>query len=204
MIVILDYGLGNVMAFQNAYQRLNIPVRVASTWEDLKGATKLVLPGVGAFDHAMTLFNRSGLREATEQLVLEEKVPVIGICVGMQMLAQGSDEGELPGLAWVPGWVRRLNTDVLNQREQLPHMGWNDVSPTRDSTLFKDFEPDPRFYFLHSYFFGTAESNHQLAITHYGMRFSCVVNKENIFGVQFHPEKSHGNGLRLLRNFAEL
>lgn len=192
------------MAFQNAYQRLNLPVLVASTKEDLMGATKLILPGVGAFDYAMTLFNRSGLREMTEKLVLEKQVPVIGICVGMQMLAQGSDEGKLPGLAWVPGWVRRLDADVLNQRRQLPHMGWNDVSPTRDSTLFKDFEPDPRFYFLHSYSFDTADSSYQLAITHYGKRFSCVVNKENIYGVQFHPEKSHGNGLRLLRNFAEL
>jgi glutamine amidotransferase len=204
MITILDYGLGNVLAFQNVYKRLNLPAKVASKPEDLDGATKLILPGVGAFDYAMTLFNRSGLREPAEKLVLEQKLPVIGICIGMQMLAAGSDEGELPGLAWVPGHVRRIDASALTQQTRLPHMGWNDVELTRESALFKQLERGARFYFLHSYYFDTPSSEYQLATVHYGSSFTCAVNNGNVYGVQFHPEKSHRDGSRLLQNFAEL
>jgi glutamine amidotransferase len=204
MITILDYGLGNVLAFVNVYKRLNLPAKVASKPEDLAGATKLILPGVGAFDYAMTLFNRSGLREPAEKLVLQDKMPVIGICVGMQMLASGSDEGGLPGLGWVPGRVRRIDASALTHQTRLPHMGWNDVEPTQVSPLFKQLERDARFYFLHSYYFDTPSSVHQLATAHYGSSFTCAVNNGNVYGVQFHPEKSHQDGSRLLQNFAEL
>ena len=204
MIAILDYGLGNVLAFQNIYKRLNIPAKVASKPEDLAGATKLILPGVGAFDYAMTLFNRSGLRKPAEELVLHDKLPVIGICVGMQMLASGSDEGELPGLGWVPGRVQRIDASLLTHQTRLPHMGWNDVEPTRPSALFNQLERDARFYFLHSYYFDTPSPEHQLATAHYGSCFTCAVTNGNVYGVQFHPEKSHHDGARLLQNFAEL
>lgn len=203
MIAILDYGLGNVMAFQNVYKRLNLPARVAATPDALEGATKLILPGVGAFDYAMTLFNRSGLRGPVEELVQGRKMPVLGICVGMQMLAAGSDEGELPGLAWVPGQVRRIDASMLSHQTRLPHMGWNDVTATRPTPLMKTLERDARFYFLHSYYFDTASPEHQIAAAHYGSKFTCAVNNGNVWGVQFHPEKSHHDGSRLLQNFAE-
>lgn len=204
MIAILDYGLGNVLAFQNVYKRLNLPAKVAATPEALEGATKLILPGVGAFDYAMTLFNRSGLRGPVEELVQGRKMPILGICVGMQMLAAGSDEGELPGLAWVPGQVRRIDASMLSHQTRLPHMGWNDVSATRPTSLMKTLERDARFYFLHSYYFDTASSEHRIAAAHYGSDFTCAVNNGNVWGVQFHPEKSHHDGARLLQNFAEV
>jgi glutamine amidotransferase len=204
MIAILDYGLGNVLAFQNVYKRLDLPTKVASKQEDLIGVTKLILPGVGAFDYAMTLFNRSALREPVEKLVLHDKLPVLGICVGMQMLASGSDEGELSGLGWVPGRVRRMEASTLTHQTRLPHMGWNDVESTRPSALFKHLERDARFYFLHSYYFDTQSPEHQLATAHYASSFTCAVSNNNVYGVQFHPEKSHHDGSRLLQNFSEL
>lgn len=204
MIAILDYGLGNVLAFQNVYKRLNVPAKVAPTPQSLQGATKLILPGVGAFDHAMALFNRSGLRAPVEEMVLGARVPVLGICVGMQMLACGSDEGQLTGLSWVPGQVRRFDPNTLPHATRLPHMGWNDVSTTRPTPLFKMFDEGARFYFLHSYYFDTASAEQQIAVAQYGRPFACAVNAGNVYGVQFHPEKSHHDGTRLLQNFAEL
>lgn len=204
MIAILDYGLGNVLAFQNVFKRLGIAVSVAKTPHSLEGATKLILPGVGAFDHAMSLFDQSGLRGAAEALVRERGVPIIGICVGMQMLANGSDEGHLPGLGWVPGRVRRFEVSGLDHATRLPHMGWNDVRPLRPSPLFRGLESGARFYFLHSYYFAPASVETALAVTAYGSEFACAVHAEHIYGVQFHPEKSHHYGSRLLQNFAEL
>ena len=205
MIAILDYGLGNVLAFQSVYKRLNLPVKVASKAEDLSDVTKVILPGVGSFDYAMGLFNQSGLRERVETLILEGGLHVLGICVGMQMLASGSDEGELDGLAWVPGRVRRINVDDSRAHEsRLPHMGWNHVAPTCESELFKQLTRDARFYFLHSYYFDTLSPEHCLATATYGSTLTCAVRNGNVYGVQFHPEKSHHYGVRLLQNFAEL
>lgn len=204
MIAILDYGLGNVMAFVNVYKRLNIPAKVAATPSALEGASRLILPGVGAFDYAMKLFQDSGLRTPVENLVLRQNMPVLGVCVGMQMLAAGSDEGQLPGLSWVPGRVRRIDVGALSHRTRLPHMGWNEVDADPESPLFKSYERDDRFYFLHSYFFDTTSSQYSIATTRYGLAFTCAVRHCNIYGVQFHPEKSHHAGSRLLQDFAEL
>lgn len=204
MIAILDYGLGNVMAFQNVFKRLGIPVNVARTADDLRDADKLILPGVGAFDQAMTLFEQSGLRGRAEEMALGRGVPVIGICVGMQMLANGSEEGQLPGLGWVPGHVRKFDAARLSHATRLPHMGWNDVQPVRSSKLFIGLEKDARFYFLHSYYFAPESADSTLAVAEYGGEFACAVGLENVYGVQFHPEKSHHFGADLLKNFAEL
>jgi imidazole glycerol-phosphate synthase subunit HisH len=204
LITILDYGLGNVLAFQNVFKRINVPVKVAATPRELDGATKLILPGVGHFDHAMTLFNGSGLREPVTERVRGRGMPVIGICVGMQMLAQASEEGELSGLGWVPGQVRKFDPNLLKHSTRLPHMGWNDVTPTRQTSLFNQLEGDARFYFLHTYYFDTAGPAEQIAVAQYGRPFACAVNAGNVWGVQFHPEKSHHWGSRLLQNFAEL
>lgn len=204
MIAIIDYGLGNILAFQNVYKRLGIPVSVARTPAAIAEADKLILPGVGAFDHAMGLFEESGLRAAVEERVLGDRVPVIGICVGMQMLARTSEEGALPGLGWIPGVVRRFDEGSLPYATHLPHMGWNDVESTNGSVLFRNLHADARFYFLHSYYFDPASASSVIGVARYGISFACAVNVDNIWGVQFHPEKSHHYGSQLLRNFAEL
>jgi len=204
MISIIDYGLGNIQAFVNVYKRLHIPVSVAKTAEDFSAATKLILPGVGAFDHAMTRLNASGMREKLDERVQGNGVPVLGICVGMQMLADGSDEGVLPGLGWIPGRVRSFASNPASSQLALPHMGWNDVTPSPNAALFSGFDDDARFYFLHSYFFECQQADHAAASATYGLDFTCAVAAKNVYGVQFHPEKSHHFGVNLLKNFAEL
>jgi len=204
MIAIVDYGLGNILAFSNMFKRLNIEARVARTAEELAGADKIILPGVGAFDHAMELLDASGMRATLDQLVLRDKVPVLGICVGMQILANGSDEGKLPGLGWVDGRVRAFESLPEAANLPLPHMGWNDARPVADMPLFKHMKDDARFYFLHSFFFECESADSVAATARYGIDFSCTVRSGNIYGVQFHPEKSHHWGARLLQNFAEL
>ncbi|MBC7490252.1 MAG: imidazole glycerol phosphate synthase subunit HisH [Glaciimonas sp.] len=204
MITIIDYGLGNVLAFVNVYNRLNIPVVVAKSANDLVNATKLILPGVGSFDHAMQQLDQSGMRQPVEQLVLQNAMPILGICVGMQMLAKFSEEGELPGLGWIDGKVMKFDLLTMPRGTNLPHMGWNDVKPVVDGGLFKGMEQDARFYFLHSFYFECYQQPNVLAVTDYGEQFSCAVRRDNVYGVQFHPEKSHHFGSQLLKNFAEV
>jgi glutamine amidotransferase len=203
MIRIVDYGLGNVQAFLNMYKRIGIEASAARDADDLSDADKLVLPGVGAFDHAIKLLDASGMRSKLEDLVQGQRVPVLGVCVGMQMLADASDEGEMPGLGWIQGQVRHFKN--LNSHDlQIPHMGWNDVQPRGGSHLFRKLESDARFYFLHSFYFVCTREQDEAARASYGAEFCCAVQRENIYGVQFHPEKSHHFGAQLLRNFAEL
>jgi len=204
MITIIDYGLGNVLAIMNVYNRLNIPVAVAKCASDLANATKLILPGVGSFDHAMHQLNQSGMRQPVEQLVLQNAMPALGICVGMQMLAKCSDEGTLPGLGWIDGKVKKFDSSVMPSGTNLPHMGWNDVKPVVDGGLFKGMELDARFYFLHSYYFECHQQSNVLAVADYGGHFNCAVRRDNVYGVQFHPEKSHHFGCKLLKNFSEV
>jgi len=204
MITIVDYGLGNISAFLNVYRRLNIEARTAKTVAELEGSTRLILPGVGHFDHAMERLEESGMRAELDQMVLENKVPVMGICVGMQMLARSSDEGTRPGLGWVDGRVRSFSSWEPAAALPMPHMGWNDVQPVAESPLFAGLDEEARFYFLHSFFFECARREDVLAVANYGSDFGCAVRSDNIFGVQFHPEKSHHFGTRLLQNFAEL
>ncbi|HII4612391.1 imidazole glycerol phosphate synthase subunit HisH [Aeromonas hydrophila] len=205
MIALIDYGIGNLQAFLNLYERLHIPVIVAKTTEHIEQADKLILPGVGHFDHAMQLFNASPMRDAVVNRVIHDKVPILGICVGMQMLAFASEEGMEPGLGWIPGYVRSLKHVLAHTHLPMPHMGWNDVVADKNTPLFKNFaSDDARFYFLHSYYFEPEHSDFCIAQCDYGISFSCAVSKGNVFGVQFHPEKSHHFGEQLLRNFAEL
>jgi glutamine amidotransferase len=203
MIGIIDYGLGNVLAFANVFKRQNISFKIATTPDDVSSVDKIILPGVGAFDHAMKLLNESGLREPLEIQVKQHAVPVLGICVGMQILGTSSDEGQAPGLNWVPGRIRKFTTSP-EKPLRLPHMGWNDVRPVQADKLFESLEEDGRFYFLHSFYFDCASAAHSLAVSDYPDAFSCAVRNDNIYGVQFHPEKSHHFGAQLLKNFAEL
>ncbi|MEO6731749.1 MAG: imidazole glycerol phosphate synthase subunit HisH [Ferruginibacter sp.] len=204
MIALIDYGVGNIRAFTNIYKKLGIPVKIAQSIDDLTDITKLILPGVGAFDHAMKQLNQSGMRKRLDELVIESKVPVVGICVGMQMLAHASDEGKFPGLGWLDASVKKFDGDKISYSTHLPHMGWNDVKHVKENDILKGLEKDAKFYFLHSYYFHCNNSSDIIATTDYGIEFSCAVNRNNIYGVQFHPEKSHEFGIRLLKNFANL
>ena len=204
MIRIIDYGIGNVQALMTMYKRLNFPAKRAKTSAELADASRLILPGVGAFDHAIDMLNQSGMRDKLEAMVLDQKIPVLGICVGMQMLAAGSDEGILPGLNWIPGRVRRFPAEQEIAQHPLPHMGWNDLEIECESKLLADIEVISRFYFLHSYFYDCADKTQVAARTKYGLHFDSVLISDNIHGVQFHPEKSHRFGAQMLKNFAEI
>lgn len=204
MISIVDYGVGNIQAITNIYKRLNISVRIARTAEELAGADRVILPGVGAFDWAMSRLNRSGMRGVLDDLALSQSRLVLGICVGMQMIANRSDEGSLEGLGWMDAEVKKFDRAALSEREYLPHMGWNDVEPRSQESLFRDIGAAGRFYFLHSYYFAPKNQNMILGVTDYGGPFASCVRAGNIYGVQFHPEKSHQWGITLLKNFAEM
>lgn len=204
MITIIDYGLGNIRAFQNVYERLNITAKVAQSAADLKDAQKIILPGVGAFDFAMSQLNASGMRDELEKQVLLNKVPVVGICVGMQMLAKSSDEGILPGLGWIDGVVKKFDETTIIYKTRLPHMGWNTINPVKSNPILSGLDGGSKFYFLHSYYFSPDFSDNVISETDYGVTFASAVSKENIFGIQFHPEKSHQNGILVLKNFALL
>ena len=201
MIAIVDYGLGNVQAFQEVYNRLNIPVLIARSTKDLLNATKLILPGVGSFDYAISKLNESGMRQNIEDLVVDEKIPILGVCVGMQMLARSSEEGNLKGLGWIDATVKRFDS---SNGTILPHMGWNNVSPKSYNGLFKNIKEDMKFYFLHEYYFDALEESDVEATANYDGEYVCAVRKDNVFGVQFHPEKSHHFGMHLLKNFSEI
>ncbi|HQC06458.1 MAG TPA: imidazole glycerol phosphate synthase subunit HisH [Kaistella chaponensis] len=204
MITIIDYGVGNINAFVNVYKRVDVPVKIAKTAADLEGAEKLILPGVGHFDHAMNQLNNSGMREKLDDLVLNQKIPVIGICVGMQMMANNSDEGEVEGLKWIDATVKKFDETKIHQVTRLPHMGWNDVKPVKDISLFQGLEKEAIFYFLHTYYFHCNQAQDILAVSEYGGEFASAAHHDNIFGIQFHPEKSHHYGEILLHNFAKL
>ena len=204
MIRIVDYGLGNTGALANSYHRMNIDCAIARTVEDLRDASKIILPGVGSFDRAMELLEGSGMRQILDQLVNRQGIPVLGICVGMQILADRSDEGSRPGLSWIPGRVESFKERPACSKLPLPHMGWNDVSPVADHPLFSGLGPRSRFYFLHSYFLECAQTRQVAATSEYGQPFASAVHVGNVYGVQFHPEKSHRFGAGLLKNFASL
>jgi glutamine amidotransferase len=204
MITLIDYGVGNIFAFHNVYKRLNIPSKIAKTSKELVGAKKLILPGVGSFDYAMNQLNNSGMREKLDELVIGKKVPVMGICVGMQMVGNRSDEGKLDGLKWIDSEILKFDESLIKQRTKLPHMGWNDVIPVTNHPLFEGLEKDAIFYFLHSFYVKCNNPADSIAVSDYGITFTSAINKDNIYGIQFHPEKSHQNGEKLLHNFAKL
>jgi glutamine amidotransferase len=204
MIAIVNYGLGNIHAIANIYKRLNIAVSIASTPDELRAAERVILPGVGAFDWAMRRLNDSGMRGVLDELVVTKGKLVLGICVGMQMMAKRSDEGILEGLGWIDAEVKKFDSASFTQKTHLPHMGWNDVLPRSNEDLFKNLGPSARFYFLHSYYFLPHNPDHVLAVTDYNGNYASSVRSKNVYGVQFHPEKSHQWGIQLLKNFAEI
>lgn len=203
MIAVLGYGLGNVKAFLNIYKGLNIPCVVAEDRATLAEADRIILPGVGSFDHAMMRLKQSGMFETLEEAVIGQGKPVLGVCVGMQMLARSSEEGSEPGLGWIDGDVARIRFPQGAPRGLLPHMGWSTITPRAEESLLAGLDAALGFYFLHSYHFNCYHPGEVIATADYAAPFHCAVRRGNVHGVQFHPEKSHHNGIRLLKNFAE-
>ncbi len=200
MIGIINYGSGNVKAISNIYNYLNIENKIINEIKDFSNVTKIILPGVGSFDSVMDKINKSGFKNIITEYVIDRKINILGICVGMQILASSSEEGNETGLGWVPGIVKKFR----NSKLRLPHMGWNELIIENTNLITKEIHNGSKFYFLHSFYFETALKENTVSMTHYNHNFTSIINKDNIFGVQFHPEKSHDNGIKILKNFALL
>lgn len=202
MITIIDYGAGNVKSVQNMLKKIGIESISTHSIKEIENATKLILPGVGAFDYGMKNLASTGIIETLNKKVIQEKTPILGICLGAQMLGRKSEEGIEKGLGWIDMDVKKF---ILNDPSlKVPHMNWSHTTPNKKSKLFDNMFGDPRFYFVHSYFMNPNNPEDVLCTVDYGGKFVAAVEKENIFGVQFHPEKSHKFGMQLLQNFAKL
>lgn len=204
MIGIINYGLGNVAAFENVYKDLNIQTKLINQLSDFDGVSHVILPGVGSFDYAMTLLKSSNLLDALVDMAKNEQIKLLGVCVGMQILADISDEGSLQGLGLIKGKVRSFKKVTVNPELKLPHMGWNTIDKIAFENKLLANTAGGEFYFLHSYFFEPEKVDSCIATSTYDIDFACAVNNKNIYGVQFHPEKSHSYGKILLNNFASL
>lgn len=200
MIVAIDYKTCNLGSIANMLRRVGSDVRIASVPSDLDGATKLILPGIGAFDTCARNLRAAGFEEPLRRLILEGGMPVLGICVGAQLLTRSSEEGHEPGLGWIEATTRRFPRGDL----KVPHMGWNEVQAVQDHPLMEGYDSIPRFYFVHSYYMKPDRDENILSYTLYGEKFASAIVKDNIMGVQFHPEKSHRFGLQLMRNFVQI
>lgn len=199
-ITIVDYGMGNIGSLRNMFRRIGQSTEIASTPEDVRRARKILLPGVGAFDPAMERLEMSGLGDAVREKALGDGAPTLGICLGMQLLGDGSEEGERPGLSLIPARARRFPREV----GKVPHMGWNEVAAASPSELTAGLAPSSRFYFVHSYYVHAEERADAILTCEYGLRFDAAIQRGNVFGAQFHPEKSHRFGMAFLKAFAEL
>jgi glutamine amidotransferase len=201
LIVIIDYEVGNVASVANMLNRIGQTQNVISRHPDIiRKADRIILPGVGAFDKGMRNLRELGLIDSLNVAAMERKVPVLGICLGMHLLTASSDEGTEPGLGWIDGTTHRFDTHS-NPELKVPHMGWNYADPKRENPLIP-MGSRPRFYFVHGYYVEMAHVTDVVATTSYGAQFPSAISHDNVFGVQFHPEKSHRFGLELLRRFA--
>lgn len=199
MITIIDYGMGNLGSIANMIKKAGHKSIITSDLEEIKNATKLILPGVGSFDNGMRNLAELGMIEVLNQKVLIEKTPILGICLGMQLMTKSSEEGKLSGLGWVDAQTKKFVSDTL----KIPHMGWNIIKHQKNSHLFDEYESEKRFYFVHSYYVDANQKKDILTTTPYTHNFVSSFEKENIIGAQFHPEKSHKFGMSLLKNFLE-
>ncbi len=202
-ITIIDYGICNVKSVANMLRKVGADSQITSNPSDVVSATKLIIPGIGSFDRVISNLEKKGLLSVLNKKVIEERIPVLGICLGMQLFSNMSEEGSIHGPGWIEGEVKRFNFSSMKEKFRVPHMGWNYIRPARDHFLFKDIPQPMRFYFVHSYHYVCNLQENVLATAHYGYDFPCAVVKDNIMGVQFHPEKSHKYGMQLLKNFAE-
>lgn len=200
MVVIVDYGVGNLMAIQNIIKKVGGSSIISSDVEVIKNADKLILPGVGSFDYCARQLQQRNLIPTLEEEVFINKKKILGLCVGAQLMTRASEEGDMPGLGWVSASTRRFDKQLV---PVIPHMGWTDVTFTQ-SGLTKDFGGDARFYFVHSYHFVFEDESQVLGTATYGYQFACAFQRDNIYGIQFHPEKSHKYGMRIFKNFMAL
>jgi glutamine amidotransferase len=201
MIVIIDYGMGNLGSVVNMFKRIGAEAKISGEKSVIEDASKLLLPGVGSFDKAMEKINDLNLKEVLDRQAFEYKKPIMGICLGMQLLTRGSEEGSLPGLGWIPADTIKFPS-IANLR--IPHMGWNSVKPSTPSILTANLPYESRFYFVHSYCVHVDNEVNSILKCSYGVEFDAAVQMENIYGAQFHPEKSHKFGMQLLKNFSKL
>lgn len=204
MITIVDYQMGNLGSIQNMLKRLDIPSKISGSQDDIVKAEKLILPGVGSFDIGMSNLRDSGLLDCLQERIMKHQIPVLGICLGMQLFFTSSEEGSVPGLNWIEGRVVRLREEHPGKTLRVPHMGWNIVHAAHDKSLFAKFVEEPRFYFLHSFYCICEHSEDILGTTDYSVSLTSAVQRRNIYGVQFHPEKSHAFGKQLFENFATI
>jgi len=205
MITIVDYGMGNLGSIKNMFKYIGVEATIESDVDKIKNASKILLPGVGSFDTAMKKINESDLKEVLNEKALKEKVPVLGICLGMQLLTNSSEEGGLVGLGWIDAKTMSFKNRI-EKRYRIPHMGWNIVKSLNESLLTQGFEEfeETRFYFVHSYFVKVEDEKNSILKTNYGVEFDSAIQKDNIYGAQFHPEKSHKFGMKLFENFARI
>ncbi|CAN5285370.1 imidazole glycerol phosphate synthase subunit HisH [soil metagenome] len=203
MITIINYGMGNLGSVQNMLKRIGVPCEISGDAAVISKAKKILLPGVGAFDAAMIKMKESGLKAVLDEKALNEKVPVLGICLGMQLLTRSSEEGVQRGLGWVPAQTLKFNFTAASELK-VPHMGWNVTHPKKASKLTENFSDKTRFYFVHSYYVKADNAEDVLTTTHHGIDFDSIIQHDNIYGAQFHPEKSHKFGMLLLQNFAKI
>lgn len=201
VIVIVDYKMGNLGSILNMFKKIGVPASVTSDRDKIASADKLVLPGVGSFDNGMNNLKELALEDVLTENAMKGKVSILGICLGMQLMTMSSEEGSMPGLGWIDASTKRFRP--ADPRLKVPHMGWNVIAQKKDSPLLSGMYEEPRFYFVHSYRVFCADAADVLATTHYGDEFVSAFERDNILGVQFHPEKSHRFGMKLLKNFAE-
>jgi glutamine amidotransferase len=203
MITIIDYNIGNLSSIKNMLKRIGVDATISNTVSEIEQAQKLILPGVGHFDYGMQNLNQSGLIPILNERVLQSKVPILGICLGVQLLTESSDEGKEKGLGWIKGKTIAFDKTKLATNQKIPHMGWGEIKHYQQSKLFENMYDDPRFYFVHSYHLRLEKKEQELCTMEYGYDFCAGIEKENIVGAQFHPEKSHKFGMRLLENFVK-
>jgi glutamine amidotransferase len=204
MLTIIDYKAGNVRSIQNMLKKIGIKSLISDKTEDVQSAEKLILPGVGHFDYGMEQLEKSGLIEILNKKVLTDKTPILGICLGVQLMTKSSDEGTKAGLGWFDAFTVKFDSSKLPENCKIPHMGWNEITYNQNCKLFQNLhEVPPRFYFVHSYHLKANNENDILATANYGYEFTVALKKDNIIGLQFHPEKSHKFGMQVLKNFVE-
>ncbi|MCF5725715.1 imidazole glycerol phosphate synthase subunit HisH [Pseudomonas syringae] len=201
MIVVVDYGVGNVASVLNMLKKVGAKAKSSNSVDEIVSAEKLILPGVGAFDAGMKTLRESGLVEVLNHQVLQVRKPVMGICLGAQMLGRRSEEGVEPGLGWIDMDIKRFEQRA---ERKVPHMGWSQVSNHREHPLVRGLDDESRYYFVHSYYMCPDNEQDTLLTANYGQEFTAAVARENIYGFQFHPEKSHRFGMQLFKNFVEL
>ena len=204
MITIVDYGMGNLGSIRNTFQRLNIESQITSKPEDIINAKKIILPGVGAFDRGMHNINERGLLPALQTSVFTNHVPILGICLGMQLLSNRSDEGQTEGLGWIDAETIRFMFDKMDTNRKIPHIGWNSINLKQEDPIVSGVNSDDRFYFVHSYHISDIDEKLVIGTTDYGYIFPSLIRQDNIWGIQCHPERSHQSGFKILQNFMRL